>query len=233
MAVNAQSGFKLGVKGGLNLTTMVGNDQTWLEYDEGFARQSKFRAGGHAGATFSLGFGRHGNASLTFDVLFSMKGGNYYYDQYYFADVDDTVTTHLEVRESVTRFCLDVPILFRYRANMGLYGEAGIFISVAALTLYNTDDPRYTAYSTDDYDYLDIETTQYKPLDVGFTAGAGWISSGGFGIGLRGFMGLLDQYEPYGSPLLIGVGAPSGRTVNMGMQLSLMYYFGWDKRSRR
>ena len=227
----AQTGFKFGVKGGLNITTLSGNDLTWLEYEERFVRTSKFRPGGHAGATFSLGFGRHGNSSLTFDLLFSMKGANYSYEQNYYENETDTVTTHLEVKESVTRFCMDLPILYRYRANMGLYGEAGIFISVAAATKFNSDDPRYA--STNDFNYLDIEESQYRPLDIGFTAGAGWISKGGFGIGVRGFMGLLDQYETYSNPLFIGIGAPSGRTVNLGFQFSLMYYFGWDQRSRR
>lgn len=226
----AQSGFKLGLKGGLNVTTMTGNDVTWLEREEGFVRQPKLRPGAHVGPTFNLGFGRHGNASLTFDVLFSMKGSNYYYDQYYYENDDDTVTTKLEVKESVTRLGVDVPILFRYRTDFGLYGEAGLFLSIMPVTLFKTDDPRYVEASTTEFDYVDIEEGLYRPFDFGFNVGAGWISKGGFGIGLRGFMGMLDQYETYG---FVGLITPSGRTVNVGAQLSLMYHFGWDSKRRR
>jgi hypothetical protein len=215
----------------LNVTTLTGNDLTWLEYDEGFVRQPQYRLGGHAGLGMSLGFGRHGNSSLAIDVLFSMKGANYFYDQYYYANETDTVTTHLEVRESVTRLCVDVPIVYRYRANMGLYGEAGIYVSFAAATIFKSDEPRY---SDPDFDYLAIEESQYKPLDIGFTAGAGWIGEGGFGVGLRAFMGMLDQYDTYGDFFgVLGLAAPSGRTVNFGYQLSGMYYFNWYSRGGR
>lgn len=223
----AQAGFKFGLKTGLNITSMTGTDVTWLEWNETFVREPHFKLGAHVGPSFSLGFGRHGNSSLTFDVLFSMKGATYTYKDSYFKYDGDTVATEIDAKESLTRLCVDVPILFRYRANMGLYGEAGIYLSVAASTQFASDDPR----SEDLYE--EIEETQYKPLDIGATAGLGWISEGGVGIGFRAFMGFLDQYQTWDDPLSVIDPGDLGRTTNYGFQLSGMYYFGWDKRRRR
>ncbi|MBK9195647.1 MAG: PorT family protein [Flavobacteriales bacterium] len=223
----AQDGFKFGLKTGLNVTTFNGNDNTWLEREEGFVRESTFKPGAHVGVSMNLGFGRHGNSSLTADVLFSMKGSGYKYNDYYFVNETDTVAKQIDVKESVTRLCVDVPILYRYRTNFGLYGEAGIYISIAVGTSLSNDDPRATDL------YMEIEEAQYKPLDLGFTAGAGWISDGGLGLGVRGFTGFLDQYETWDDPLDQFDLGDVGQTWNFGFQLSGMYYFGWGGRSRR
>lgn len=228
-AMNAQRGFKFGLKAGLNLTTMPTTDRSWLEINEGFVRTPKYKAGAHVGPTISLGFGRHGNASLVTDLLFSMKGGTYVYEDYYTLG-NDTVAKKYDHKETVTRLCIDWPILFRYRLNMGVYGEAGIYTSIAAATKFSTDDSRY---DTDElYNYVDIEESQYIPLDVGFTFGAGWISKGGFGLGLRGFMGMMDQYNTY-TLFVNSLTKPSGRTINMGLQFGATYYFGWESKRRR
>lgn len=225
-AMNAQRGFKFGVKAGVNLTTMPTTDLRFLEYENGIVKKNKFKAGGHLGATMNLGFGRHGNSSLTADLLFSVKGGAYRYDDYD-AVGSDTVATKIDVNESVTRLAIELPVLYRYRLNMGLYGEAGIFISAAPATIFTTDDPRY------DDTAINYEEKQYKMLDIGLTGGVGWIGKGGFGAGVRGFMGFLDQYDTYTGALVYSFTIPTGRTVNTGAMLSGMYYFGWASKRRR
>ncbi len=216
----AQEGFKFGIKAGLNMFTVISSDEMYYEEANGTLADQGFKLGPHAGVGLHLGFGRHGNSSLLVDALFSMKGHT---SKYTYNDVDANGDSYqVDAKEVVTRMCLDVPIMFRFRANWGMYSEIGLYTSFALATTIRNDDPYMDAF------YLAVEEESYRPLDLGILAGAGWISNGGIGIGLRGSVGFLDQYKKWDNPNDPFDLSDAGMTWNFGVQLCGMYYFGWD-----
>ncbi|RZK27526.1 MAG: PorT family protein, partial [Hymenobacter sp.] len=109
-AANAQTGIKVGLKGGFNGSTFSGADSKGSEYKAGFA------AGGF------VNFGVSDNFSIQPELLYSQKGAS----QDGAAYLSGT-TIKTDGTEKTTLGYLDVPIMFRY--NVGDDGK-GFFIEL-------------------------------------------------------------------------------------------------------
>jgi opacity protein-like surface antigen len=163
---NAQTGIKVGLKGGFNGSTFSGADSKGSEYKAGFA------AGGF------VNFGVSDNFSIQPELLYSQKGASI--DGVPYAS-GTTVGTNGTYKSTLGY--LDVPIMFRY--NIGEDGK-GFFVEVGpqgSFVLHRRDFTEdsggkqvgSSATSTDDL----------NKVVLGYVGGLGYQITSGLQLGLR------------------------------------------------
>lgn len=155
---NAQTGIKVGVKGGFNGSTFSGTDSKGSEYKAGFA----------AGAL--VNFGVSDNFSIQPEFLYSQKG----------ASIDNFGGVNGVTFKSTLGY-LDVPIMFRY--NIGEDGK-GFFVELGpqgSFVLHRRDFAQAGGNKS-------TETTTTDDLNkavIGYAGGLGYQLTSGLQLGLR------------------------------------------------
>ena len=156
-AANAQTGVKLGIKGGFNGSTFSGTDSKGSEYKAGFA------------AGVFANFGVSDNFSIQPEVLYSQKG----------ASIDDFVVSGVTYKHTLGY--LDVPIMFRY--NVGADGK-GFFIELGpqgSFLLHSKEFLQSGGNKTTD----NTSTTDLNKVVIGYAGGIGYQITSGLQLGLR------------------------------------------------
>jgi opacity protein-like surface antigen len=159
---NAQTGIKVGLKGGFNLATFSGEDSKGSEYKAGFA----------AGAL--INFGVSDNFSIQPEFLYSQKGGSQ----------DNIPFGTQNVTGKSTLGYLDVPIMLRY--NIGEDGK-GFFVEVGPQgsfvlhqrTFFEDGSGKEIAGSRN------TTTDDLNKVVIGYVGGIGYQITSGVQIGLR------------------------------------------------
>jgi opacity protein-like surface antigen len=162
---NAQTGIKVGVKGGFNGSTFSGTDSKGSEYKAGFA----------AGAL--VNFGVSDNFSIQPEFLYSQKGASF-----------DNFGGINGLTFKSTLGYLDVPIMFRY--NIGEDGK-GFFVELGpqgSFVLHRRDFNQLGSNKS-------TETTTTDDLNkavIGYAGGLGYQLTSGLQLGLR-YTGDISQ----------------------------------------
>jgi len=158
-AANAQTGIKVGLKGGFNGATFSGADSKGSKYKAGFA------AGGF------VNFGVSDNFSIQPELLYSQKG----------ARIENVLGSGLTAKSTLGY--LDVPIMFRY--NIGEDGK-GLFVEVGpqgSFVLHRRD------FEEDGNNkQIGASETSTDPLNkvvLGYVGGIGYQITSGLQLGLR------------------------------------------------
>jgi len=156
---NAQTGIKVGLKGGFNGSTFSGADSKGSEYKAGFA----------AGAL--VNFGVSDNFSIQPEFLYSQKG----------ASIDNVLGTNNTFKSTLGY--LDVPIMFRY--NIGEDGK-GFFVELGpqgSFVLHRRDF--YEDGSGKQTGSSFTSTDDLNKVVLGYVGGLGYQLTSGLQLGLR------------------------------------------------
>jgi hypothetical protein len=154
---NAQTGLKLGLKGGFNGATVSGSDSKGSEYKAGFA----------AGGLLNYGFTDH--ASVQGELLYSQKGFS----------IDNAGGTTAKS----TLGYIDVPILFKYTVGddgKGLFlelGPQGSFIINQRSFVEDSGGKQIGSSET--------STDAFNKAVIGYVGGIGYQLTSGLGLGVR------------------------------------------------
>lgn len=163
---NAQTGIKVGLKGGFNGSTFSGADSKGSEYKAGFA------AGGF------VNFGVSDNFSIQPELLYSQKGASQ--DGYSYPS---GTTTKNDGTAKTTLGYLDVPIMLRY--NIGEDGK-GFFVEVGpqgSFVLHRRsfiEDGGGTQVGSSE-----TTTDNLNKVVLGYVGGVGYQITSGLQLGLR------------------------------------------------
>lgn len=172
-AANAQTGIKVGLKGGFNGSTFSGTNSKGSEYKAGFA------AGGF------VNFGVSDNFSIQPELLYSQKGASY-----------DDFGGVSGVTYKATLGYLDVPIMFRY--NIGEDGK-GFFIELGPQGSFVIHNRTFTQVGNSQ----STESTSTDPLNkvvVGYVGGLGYQITSGLQLGLRYTGDISQVYKDNNGP---------------------------------
>lgn len=206
--MQAQHGFKVGAKLGLNMANVVDSD----------VLGNKSKLGLHVGPTLHYGFGDEGRFAIGLDVLYSQKGSK----------KSDFMTADLK---PYSLSYIDVPLYFRFRFGFGLYLETGVDVGLLMSAKYDGNSEREessTTYNNDGDPVTVINKVKIKDetkgVDVGYLFGLGYIHRSGFGIGYRYNLGLTNLNK--GS--IFDEDYNGGIALNTVGQISAMYYFKWS-----
>ncbi|WP_046245405.1 porin family protein [Hymenobacter terrenus] len=203
---HAQSGPRVGIKGGGSLSSFVGKNAKNLAYKPGF----------QAGVLFN--FGLSDIVSLQPEVLYSQKGVTYEKNGRPFGLND-------EVRS--TLHYIDVPVLAKITAGgnddgTGLFFELGPQVSFLA-------GQRTVNDRTDDNlaGPLGKSTGSFNKVAGGFVAGLGYQITSGLGLGLR-YTGDFSRVYKEGSYVADGTSVRQNNpnVRNSVFQLQAHYLFG-------
>jgi opacity protein-like surface antigen len=173
---NAQTGIKVGIKGGFNGSTFSGADSKGTEYKAGFA------------AGPFVNFGVSDNFSIQPEFLYSQKGASQ--DNVPYGNVNSTLKTSLGY--------LDVPIMFRY--NIGEDGK-GFFVEVGpqgSFVLHR----RFFAEDGSGKEIANSRDTSTDGLNkvvIGYVGGLGYQITSGLQLGLR-YTGDFSQIAKNATP---------------------------------
>lgn len=157
---NAQTGLKLGLKGGFNGATVSGTDSKGSEYKAGFA----------AGGLINYGFTDH--VSVQGELLYSQKGFS----------IDNVGGTDFTAKSTLGY--IDVPILFKYTLGddgKGLFlelGPQGSFIINQRSFLEDSGGKEISGSST-------TSTDAFNKSVIGYVGGVGYQLTSGLGLGVR------------------------------------------------
>ncbi|GAB3858342.1 hypothetical protein GCM10028822_33160 [Hymenobacter terrigena] len=154
-AAQAQTGLKLGLKGGFNGATFSGTDSKGSEYKAGFA------AGG------LLNYGFSDLIAVQGELLYSQKG----------ASIDAANNTTFKS----TLGYIDVPILLKVTAGndgKGLFFELG---PQGSFVIHNRDFYQVGSNQTTD----NTSTDALNKAAIGYVAGIGYQLTSGLGLGIR------------------------------------------------
>jgi len=203
---NAQTGIKVGVKGGFNGSTFSGTDSKGSEYKAGFA------AGGF------VNFGVSDNFSVQPEFLYSQKG----------ASVDDFQVSGRTLKSTLGY--LDVPIMLRY--NVGEDGK-GFFVELGpqgSFVLHNRDFIQTGGVNTQQTE--NTSTNDLNKVVIGYVGGLGYQITSGLQIGLR-YTGDFSRVYKEGASTSLkaasGTSAPFLQNPNVRnsvFQLQVGYAFG-------
>lgn len=158
-AANAQTGIKVGLKGGFNASTFSGEDSNGSKYKAGFA----------AGAL--INFGVSDNFSIQPEFLYSQKG----------ARITNVLGSGYTYKSTLGY--LDIPIMFRY--NVGQDGK-GFFIELGpqgGFVLHRRDfleDGNGNQYGSSQ-----TSTDDLNKVTLGYVGGLGYQLTSGLQLGLR------------------------------------------------
>ncbi len=150
-----------GVKGGVNLATITGDGTDNLD----------FRAAGHAGIVFEIGFGE--KLALQPEVLFSMQGAK------------EEATILGQTFESRTNLdYINVPILFKFYPvkgfHVGLGPQFGFLLSAKS---------KIDGQGEEDLDEL------MNDVDIALALNLGFKTESGFGVFGRYNLGVVDIFD--------------------------------------
>lgn len=165
--VHAQ-GIRIGVKGGANLSNLSGDLTNEDRYENKF--------GFHGGVMLNVGLLDDGFLSIQPEVLFSQKGFTY-------ADDEFTIGgNRFKYDGDVTYNYIDVPVLLKIKAG-SVYFEAGPQYSYLLkvkndFKITSNGNPVTQTSNTSDLDNINRN-------EIGYAAGLGYQSEGGFLFGLR------------------------------------------------
>ncbi|RYE90835.1 MAG: PorT family protein [Cytophagaceae bacterium] len=169
-AANAQTGIKVGLKGGFNGSTFSGADSKGSEYKAGFA------AGGF------VNFGVSDNFSIQPELLYSQKGASQ--DGYAYTTGSGTsLVLHTDGTAKTTLGYLDVPIMFRY--NIGEDGK-GFFIELGPQGSFVLHQRSFLEDGGGkQVGSSETSTDGLNKVVVGYVGGLGYQITSGLQLGLR------------------------------------------------
>ena len=205
-AAHAQSGIKVGVKGGFNGATFTGNDSKGNEYKAGFA------AGGF------VNFGVSDMFSIQPELLYSQKG----------ASIDNFQGSTNTTFKSTLGY-LDVPIMLRINAGengKGLFFEAG---PQGSFVIHNRDFTQTGGTSTQSTE--NTSTDDLNKVVVGYAAGLGYQLTSGLSLGIR-YTGDVSQVykdgvsKNYITSATAGLNGRNPSVRNSVFQFQVGYAFG-------
>jgi hypothetical protein len=179
-AAHAQTGIKVGLKGGFNLSTFSGANSKGSEYKAGFA------AGPY------VNFGVSDNFSIQPELLYSQKGSSV--DNYSY--VAGGTTTNSTLKNTLGY--LDVPIMFRY--NIGEDGK-GFFVELGPQGSFVLHQRTFN----EDGSGKEISGSRYTSTDalnkvvIGYVGGLGYQITSGLQLGLR-YTGDFSQVYKNATP---------------------------------
>jgi len=177
-AAHAQTGIKVGVKGGFNLSTFSGANSKGSEYKAGFA------------AGPFVNFGVSDNFSIQPEFLYSQKGSSS--DNYAYG----TPSTSTTLKNTLGY--LDVPIMFRY--NVGEDGK-GFFVELGPQGSFVLHNRTFV----EDGSGKEISGSRYTSTDglnkvvIGYVGGLGYQITSGLQLGLR-YTGDFSQIYKNATP---------------------------------
>ncbi|KAA9324977.1 porin family protein [Adhaeribacter soli] len=216
---NAQ-GFRLGVKGGGNYSSLSGEDQDFAGIytdDNVYFGDADYKFGYHFGLTSLYEIDDFWGIKI--DALYTTKGFQIKDKQADLSSDNMGGTTEFEVKRSLNY--ISVPILLNINAG-GLFFELGP--EVAYLTNSNSEvkTKRFKPNGDKLGDSDKTESISAKgdlaSFDFGYVAGLGYMSDMGLGIGLRYNGGFKSIYDTKGTE------EPNIRNNNI--TVSLFYMFG-------
>lgn len=205
-AAQAQTGLKLGLKGGFNGATFSGKDSKGSEYKAGFA------AGGVLNYGFSDMFSVQG------ELLYSQKGGSRDGASYM-----SGTTVKTDGTTKTTLGYIDVPILLKVNTGedgKGLFFEAGPQGSFVMHHRTFTEDGGGKQVGS--------SVTSTDPLNkvvIGYVAGLGYQLTSGLGLGVR-YTGDFSQVFKDGAGTSPVVGVANPNVQNSVFQFQVHYMFG-------
>ena len=198
---NAQTGLKLGLKGGFNMATFSGKDSKGSEYKAGFA------AGG------LLNYGFTDMLSVQGELLYSQKGGSRDYDN----GAGKTNT------DKTTLGYIDVPILLK--VNTGDEGK-GLFFELGPQGSFVMHQRSFTEDSGGkQIGSSETSTDQLNKVVIGYVAGLGYQITSGLGLGVR-YTGDLSQVSKDQSTTIGGVTVSNPNIHNSVYQFQVHYLIG-------
>jgi hypothetical protein len=211
-AAQAQTGLKLGLKGGFNGSTFSGSDSKGSEYKAGFA----------AGGLINYGFSDL--ISVQGELLYSQKGASI--DNY---DKNSSGSGFVQnTTFKSTLGYLDVPILLKVTtgdAGKGLFFELG---PQGSFVLHNRD----FFQNGNDQTTANTSTDALNKVVIGYAAGIGYQITSGFGLGIRYTGDISQVYKDNGTILLtapgIALNVPSPNVHNSVFQFQVHYLFGGE-----
>jgi hypothetical protein len=200
-AAQAQ-GLKLGLKGGFNGSTFVGDNS--YEYKAGFS----------AGGLINYGLTEH--FSLQGELLYSQKGASI--DSYPY---ESGTTTKTDGTYKTTLGYIDVPILAKY--NLGEDGK-GLFFELGPQGSFIINQRGFTEDGSGkqvggSYTSTDLN----NKVVIGYVGGIGYQITSGLGIGVR-YTGDISQVYKDGGTTVDGLSVPSTRSSVF--QFQVHYLFG-------
>ena len=206
---SAQTGLKVGLKGGFNGSTFSGTDSKGSNYKAGFA------AGG------LLNYGLSDNLSLQLELLYSQKGAARDYDN----GAGKTYTA------KSTLGYIDIPLLVKY--NIGEDGK-GLFFEVGPQGSLIVNQRSFTEDSGGSQIGSSITTTDaFNKVTIGYVGGIGYQITGGLGIGLRYTGDISQVYKDGGKDVSTTVGGVTTTVTNPSVhnsvfQFQVHYLFGGE-----
>ncbi|MBJ6143873.1 porin family protein [Hymenobacter sp. BT559] len=177
-AANAQTGIKVGLKGGFNLSTFSGEASKGSEYKAGFA------AGPY------VNFGVSDNFSIQPEFLYSQKGSSVDNFAYGSPSANTTLKNTLGY--------LDVPIMFRY--NIGEDGK-GFFVELGPQGSFVLHRRTFNEDGSGK-EISGSRTTSTDGLNkvvIGYVGGLGYQITSGLQLGLR-YTGDFSQVYKNATP---------------------------------
>jgi hypothetical protein len=214
---NAQ-GFKIGIKGGGNYSSLGGSDKdkvgVYIKGDQ-YTGDAKYKYGYHMGLTSLYEIDDFWGIKI--DALYTTKG---FQVQQTTAVGVNTLKT--EVKRSLNY--LSLPVLLNINAG-GLYFEVGP--EVAYMTNTTSEirrtlkDPQGDQVGNTDKDETSTSKEDLSSVDFGYVAGLGYMSDMGLGLGLRYNGGLGSIYDTKNVDHTDEVNAK-----NSNFTVSLFYMFG-------
>lgn len=156
---NAQTGLKLGLKGGFNGSTVSGTDSKGSEYKAGFA----------AGGLINYGF--TDNISVQGELLYSQKGFS----------IDNVGGTSYTAKSTLGY--IDVPILFKY--TIGDDGK-GLFLELGPQGSFVINQRSFVEDSGGkQVGSSETSTDALNKAVIGYVGGIGYQLTSGLGLGVR------------------------------------------------
>jgi opacity protein-like surface antigen len=212
---NAQTGIKVGLKGGFNGSTFSGTNSKGSEYKAGFA------AGGF------VNFGVSDNFSIQPEFLYSQKGASV--DNYSGTTANGAAIASGTTLKSTLGY-LDVPIMLRY--NIGEDGK-GFFVELGpqgSFVLHNRDFLQTGGVNTQQTE--NTSTNDLNKVVIGYVGGLGYQITSGLQIGLRYTGDFSRVYKDGASTSLKAASASTAPFLqnpnvrNSVFQLQVGYAFG-------
>lgn len=164
-AVNAQE-VEFGLKGGINLSTITGDD--YVNFDN--------RTCFHFGAVVEIGITE--NFSFQPELLYSCQGSDY--------GVDDTSIIETKValfNGTIKADYLNIPLMAKYYVSEGLSLEAGPQLG-------------FLISAKDDFEGEEDDIKEFvKNFDLGVNFGLGYKLAGGLNFGARYNVGLTNAND--------------------------------------
>ena len=199
-AAHAQTGLKLGLKGGFNGATFSGTDSKGSQYKAGFA------AGG------LLNYGFSDLIAVQGELLYSQKGGSRDYDN----GAGKTYTN------KTTLGYIDVPILLKVTAGEG---GKGPFFELGPQGSFVLHQRSFTEDSGGNQVGPSVTTTDaLNKAVIGYVAGIGYQLTNGLGLGLRYTGDLSQVYKDGGTAVATTVGGVTTTVTNPNVHNSVFQF---------